>query len=281
MTAKRHRRAAFTLIELLIVVGIIGLLIAILAPSLSRARDQAKRLYCANNLRNIWTGVLAYALQEHDRLPFMENPNDISVVTGTGPAADPFDPRFTTSYGVVLGGFVESTAWVCPSAVAGFPATEGGGPWKVTYQLGQRGFGGIGRVVPWTQLGGDHTGGAAAQYTNYWPWDGRPIALLDGRRYVPNGRNENEKGKWDVRFPIISDMIIDETQGPSLGRPLLYPHRGILTRRVDLQDTRQQFEQNTNSIDGGYMTGRNELHADGEQVELFLTRTYEQHANGY
>jgi prepilin-type N-terminal cleavage/methylation domain-containing protein/prepilin-type processing-associated H-X9-DG protein len=54
------RAAAFTLIELLTVVAIIGLLISILMPSLGRARDQAKGVHCLARLKDIGTGLAAY-----------------------------------------------------------------------------------------------------------------------------------------------------------------------------------------------------------------------------
>ncbi|MBU0640393.1 MAG: DUF1559 domain-containing protein [Planctomycetes bacterium] len=52
---------AFTLIELLVVMAIIALLISILLPSLHGAKEQAKRAQCLSNLKNIGTGVHAYA----------------------------------------------------------------------------------------------------------------------------------------------------------------------------------------------------------------------------
>jgi prepilin-type N-terminal cleavage/methylation domain-containing protein len=64
-----RRRAGFTLVELLVVIGIIALLISILLPSLYAAREKAKRTQCANNLRTFGQAVMIYANQNKGRVP--------------------------------------------------------------------------------------------------------------------------------------------------------------------------------------------------------------------
>src|SRR4051812_46863742 len=64
-TAGRGHRPAFTLVELLVVIGIIALLIAMLLPALSRAREQADTLRCVATLRAMGQAAQLHAA-EHD-----------------------------------------------------------------------------------------------------------------------------------------------------------------------------------------------------------------------
>src|SRR5512140_91937 len=65
------RRFGFTLVELLVVIGIIALLISILLPSLARARQSAMLLSCQSNFKQVYNAVMFYANDNRGYMPRM------------------------------------------------------------------------------------------------------------------------------------------------------------------------------------------------------------------
>jgi prepilin-type N-terminal cleavage/methylation domain-containing protein len=71
MKTKRHRSlaAAFTLVEMLTVMGIIAILAALLIPAVSTSRERSRIAYCANNLGQIGKALMSYMNDNKDRFP--------------------------------------------------------------------------------------------------------------------------------------------------------------------------------------------------------------------
>jgi len=68
-TTRAGRKDAFTLVELLVVVAIIALLVSILFPALREARENAVRLKCGTNLKNLVMATRLYVDENRDYLP--------------------------------------------------------------------------------------------------------------------------------------------------------------------------------------------------------------------
>ncbi len=99
-------RHAFTLVELLVVIGIIALLISILLPALSRARSVATTIKCSSNLRNIGVGWMMYANQHKGiSLPgrmARVNPDPDANIYSAG-NYDVYRPRWMVTMGSAAG----------------------------------------------------------------------------------------------------------------------------------------------------------------------------------
>jgi len=82
MRLVRNRKSAFTLVEIMIVVAIIGLLAAIAIPSFVRARKSAQANACINNLRIIDAAKQQWAIENNKSPNDLPNQNDIAPYIG-------------------------------------------------------------------------------------------------------------------------------------------------------------------------------------------------------
>lgn len=69
---RRSSRGAFTLLELLVVMSVIGLLMALLLPALQKARESSNRMQCATNLRGIGSATMLYAADNKEGIPLLD-----------------------------------------------------------------------------------------------------------------------------------------------------------------------------------------------------------------
>jgi prepilin-type N-terminal cleavage/methylation domain-containing protein/prepilin-type processing-associated H-X9-DG protein len=110
-------RSGFTLVELLVVIGIIAVLISLAVPALARAREQGREVTCASHLRSIAQAVQCYAVNNGEFMaPFK---NNTSWTNPANPAqmTSPNDPNAYWGVAYAVAGGLPIEIFTCPSNV--------------------------------------------------------------------------------------------------------------------------------------------------------------------
>jgi prepilin-type N-terminal cleavage/methylation domain-containing protein len=115
-TGLARRRPAFSLVELLVVLGIIALLIGILLPVLSTARKTGHAVVCSSNLRQLGLMAFTFTADHYDAVP-------ANRIFADRSGAAPYHISWR-AWLIELGYVDDQTAWTCPDEAPFGPRTE-------------------------------------------------------------------------------------------------------------------------------------------------------------
>ena len=234
---KRARVAGFTLIELLVVISVIAILMAILMPALSRARDQARRVACGNNLKQIGTSLHMYAGDYDGKLPLNAGGYWLWDIAYS-----------TTDYIIATGG--DRRTFYCPSDITKNPDMA------ILWQFGQN---------PPVNARPDSVDEPETNRNGYYRVTGY-FWLMDtqaGRADSQRPRGVPDNWAWPrtvmVRNPADTELVLDATLSTTEDPDTA----SFVEVRGGLFDRWQLFDRTNHVSRGGKPDGANILCVDG------------------
>jgi type II secretory pathway pseudopilin PulG len=135
-----RKYAAFTLVELLVVIGIIALLVALLLPALNKAWEQANAAKCKSNLRQLMMGFLMFANEHQGHLPGSiidrgnADPEKQDWLMGNAPNYGTAQQIYDApQLGTIFRYTVDPNVYLCPSYQQGATGAGGGSNGRFDY----------------------------------------------------------------------------------------------------------------------------------------------------
>ena len=260
-TSLHHRQiersfpAAFTLVELLVVIGIIALLISILLPSLSKARESSKRVACMSNLRQLGQAMMMYGANNKGLFPRSAPYTNIKSYDWISwlPGANPDDGVLV----LYLGGKFVAKHYICPSDDLNAHRSFTGGVYPFSYAMNSRNN-------LWEP-------GATAPYQDPTPpnYDTHDVATR-----ITDVRNASEK----IMFFEEDDNSIDDGNG-ALRTPNLLAVRHDRQNQGSPTITQQQLPAGTTIQVPASEARGNVVFCDGHAD--FVSRAYAHHPKHY
>jgi prepilin-type N-terminal cleavage/methylation domain-containing protein len=222
------RRRAFTLVELLVVIGIIAILISVLLPTLNRAQESARKAVCLSNMRQLSDYLKLYSIAYKDNIPigFMDQKAFSYLLNwNNSNGTKPSQMGLLVEAGLVK----DPKAFYCPAEMreeySYQPNPTGGfsdNPWpfKTTSGGPHTATGFVSRpIAAWPSSTGSNTTGTAQPATSPFFW-----LPSDGRGRIAMARFSKLHGQ-----ALLADIMEDKTailQRHRKGLNVLYGHGG-------------------------------------------------------